>query len=821
MYGEEDIFRGDKIEIAPLEISTIAPDSDRLGHLHYRQDMVEFYSLNTIGTISHSELFAKARSFAQLNSESCSTPEARDCYILSKGNMVFIVGQAGIGKTTYTKVLVKKMLDPEIHLYKAEVVFFLRFREVNYEKETDLLQFLTSGSSFTKHYNEEQRKKILEKLDKCENLYIVMDGLDEAIISSNANFPTCDIDSQETAEVFIRNLLHGNILSRSKKIVTSRPRQLTSLTEDCKSNFVVNIKGLYDEGQEQICRNLCGDDAVRHNLIIGHINSRPDLKSYCHVPINCILIMLSFSEMNETEWKNIVSLTSILVTALDEWFLKKLKGNFQIQEISKLAYKGFVKNRYYFEEWDLKKAGVNFDNATTFLTNNFKFKLLNGCEIVSYFAHLMWQELFVAVKIRFYISKNDFENLISSSDLSSGKFEVVTRFLFGLCNKQTRRKLLGQADTAAISSTKDSKEIKKMLKDFAIKLLKKYFERTASSPGSEIEKDVGNTDFKFAADDVSTDNGNDVVAVFQYDDDCGSDKACGSDSVSSSDTKTVENDEILSDATDLQDSSYDGIEDNFDTTHDDVEDHNILTSHFKSTHGCDAMGYRSYVAHKSDFDNFSKNNIKVNVGNNLFNCGNDKDSDDDCYTYDNQEENDTDSDDHDENSNDICNDDSRSDSCDDVSDDSFCSNSFYSDEAEEENDADSADNDDSDDDNTIVICDDDDLYFSNILPILQWVFEMQDTEFTKRVATCLRNEIVFSKLQILPTEIPCFNYVLRERQTKLIVKLFQPSFVGNCEEYFMNELNITLQRNSYIQVGVCFFHNKIGYFFINIKFALL
>ena len=730
MYGEEDLFRKNKIKIAPLKISTKTPGNDRLGHFHYRYDMVEFYNQNSEGIISYSELFTKAKSFAELNSENCSTPEARVRYILSKGNMVFVSGQAGIGKTTFTKLLVKEMLDPDIRLYKAEVVFFLRFRDVNYKKETDLLQFLTTGFSIKKHYNEEKREKILEKLDECENLYIVMDGLDEAIISTKVHLPPCDIDSQETAEVFIINLLRGNILPRSKKIVTSRPRQLTSLPEECKSKFVVNIQGLYDEGQEQICRNLCGDDAVRHNLIIGEIKRRPDLKSYCHVPINCILIILSFIEMDETEWKNVASLTSILVTALDEWFIKKLKkGEFQIQEISELAYKGFVESRYYFYELDLKMAGVDTNNMTTFLTNNFKFKLLNGSEIVSYFAHLMWQELFVAVKIRLYFSTKDFQKLILGSDLLSEKFEVVTRFLFGLCNEKTERKLFVHADAKTLSSSMNSKEFRKMLKEFTLKLLEKDFKNTSSSPVSKNEEDDGEENLDFTADVVSTDNQDNIddAVVFQHDD--GSSNVCESNCVAASDIVTIRSDEIVTDA-DFQPSFHNAIdcndvtdENNFDTLSTKIKEQdckaNIIHDQLDGNHAGDADDHK-----KSDDTKKKIRNEEDDVNN--------------------------------------------------------------------------------DNDGKVYINKDDRTYFSNLLPILQWVFEMRDEDFTKQVATCLRNEIIIYESQILPTEIPSFNYVLRARQAELIVKLVYPSFIGECAEYFIKELDTTLMQNSNIQVSAFF-----------------
>ena len=155
-----------------------------------------------------------------------------------------------------------------------------------------------------------------------------MDGLDEATIDPKAKQPKCNALSVTTAAVFIKNILSGNIFPHAKNLVTSRPRQLAHLSAVVnKSNFVVNILGLNDDGQKNICGDLCGNDNIdRRDKILEYIHSRPDLKSYCYVPINCILIMMSFNEMNVDEWRNVNSLSSLLITALEEWFIKKLEG---------------------------------------------------------------------------------------------------------------------------------------------------------------------------------------------------------------------------------------------------------------------------------------------------------------------------------------------------------------------------------------------------------------------------------------------------------------------------------------------------------------
>ena len=387
------------------------------------------------------------------------------------GNLVFIAGQAGIGKSTFTKLLAKEIINPDIRLFNVKYLFFLRFRDVDYDIKSDLLLFLTSSASFVANISAEARKSILKKLQESESVYIIMDGLDEATINLKTSQPNCNVFSITAAEVFIKNLLSGTILPRAKKLVTSRPRQLARLpAEGNTSNFVVNILGLDDDGQKQICDDLCGKDTKRRDKILEYIYSRPDLKSYCYVPINCILIMMSFNEMDASNWDDVDSLSAVLITALEEWFLKKLKGEFQTKRISSLAREGFLVDRFYFRENHLKIAGVNFENITTFLTNNIRFQLLKGKK-VSYFCHLIWQEFFVAVELRLFTDKEAFKKFIPKLD--SDKYEVVTKFLFGLCNPSKLDDLLDLMDVEGLNSNEDREECKKALKEIAIQTLEK------------------------------------------------------------------------------------------------------------------------------------------------------------------------------------------------------------------------------------------------------------------------------------------------------------------------------------------------------------
>ena len=471
--GEKDDIRRDKIKIAPLQISTRARDMeqlDRSGHFHYRKDVVRIYSEEASDVIPYKQIFEVAEREAVQSAKGCRTEEAKTEHILRYANVVLISGQAGIGKSTLSKLLVEKMLDPNDPLYQAEFVFFIRFRDLDYKQSYDLLKFLTNSASFISSISSEDRTKIIQHLEASDNVYIVMDGLDEADIDLKMNFPNINAASHTTAAAFIHHLLSGRLLPRAKKLVTSRPRQLAHMPRKYSSNLYLNLLGLNDEGRSQICSDLCCDEPDKRDRILSRINSRPDLKSLCYVPITCIMVMVSFYSADSLK-RNLDTLTAILVYALENWFLKKLKGKFQIKKIGFLAYKGFLENRFYFRDHHLRNEDINFENTTAFFFNNIKFELLQG-KAVTYFAHLMWQEFFVAVKLGLYSSKEEFQKIVPA--LENDKFEMVARFLFGLCNKQTLDELLDYVEDDELNTEADRDECEEILKKFVIEKLKRH-----------------------------------------------------------------------------------------------------------------------------------------------------------------------------------------------------------------------------------------------------------------------------------------------------------------------------------------------------------
>ena len=473
LYAEEDRFRGD-IEIAPLELSSESrkfAKLDETDNFHHREEILDIFTKSPSKIIRYPQLFAEAEQDAKERTGNCLPKAAKAKQIQRHSNHVFISGEPGLGKSVLSKVLVQKMLDPSVKLYETEFIFYIRFRDLNYDDKMDFLEFLTMHDLYFSSMATEEKNKILEHLQKCSRVSIVMDGLDEANIKSKIIVPKCNILKKATAVTFMKNLFFGDLFPFAKKIITSRPRQLAELSNNIlpQSYFVVNLLGLSDDGQHKICSSICRNDPSKRDKILEFLNNHPDLKSYCYVPINAIVAMRILKESTENKRKKIDSLTSIVVTALNTWFLYKLE-HFQAKEFAEMAYEAFCNDRFYFEKGDFTVMGVDFQNLNTFMTN-VKFSIFDGKEIYSYFVHLIWQELFVAFKLILFTNEERLNAIIPN--LNVVKYEMVLKFLFGLCNEDTQKKLLGQVDAKDLNSSADRIKCKELLKNLAIQKLPK------------------------------------------------------------------------------------------------------------------------------------------------------------------------------------------------------------------------------------------------------------------------------------------------------------------------------------------------------------
>ena len=484
--GEPDRFRGEKIRIAELQISTQLPSAKEAqlsGHGNSRKDIAKFYNKNPKGNISHTKLFEEVKNRVANISNKGFNSEAKEKFLKRHENLVVISGQPGIGKSTLTKHLVEEMWKSE--LYNPDIVFFIQFKFVDYKQRSDLLFFLAPFVKESFPY-ESERSEILKKLHELQNVYIIMDGFDESLIDFAMNETKIySILAENNAAGFVQNLIEGNILPHSKKMITSRPYAIAQLPEDFQPKVLFTIQGLDEAGLKQICSNVCSGNNARCNEILDHLNGHPDLKSYCHTPVLCIMVMedLEKSGMDDNQLANLQesnrnTITSIFVSVFKRWLKEKQKAKFPLKNIAAFAFKKFRNGEFYFRDYELREAGVEDQNISTFL-NTF----LRGTKML-YFVHLMWQEFLVAVHLRLFTTKKELTSVSKEHDedkqkrivtkLKSEKYEVVAAFLFGLCNKNTLDNLLDCIEIEKGQNNAGHREACKVkLQNFASKVLQK------------------------------------------------------------------------------------------------------------------------------------------------------------------------------------------------------------------------------------------------------------------------------------------------------------------------------------------------------------
>ena len=456
------------ITLAPLHMTQQKVElSDDLGHFHTRNEIPQTISEPSSSSIIVDNLFSKAKEYASEDTNfHYFDDEAQEEDMSRRGNSVGLIGQAGIGKTTLSKTILNRVLNDG--LFNAEYVFYLQFRAVNFKKNTNFFSFL--GVDLPWVHEISRRQGVVDKLTKSNRIMMIFDGFDEAILDPSA--PCKDISPWEeaTPETFIKNILKGSILPLAKKLITSRPRQLLALDASLKPHYIVNITGLGIKSQKQICKEICGENADKiFNYVIHH----PQIASYCYVPANCIFVMHVMGKIIQSEsdssnaFPNTITGVLVIVIAL---FAQSTHARvkFSLEKLANLAWEGLRNRKFYFREMDLQKAGlcqneIDFFCVTLLGISNKNLPFFGGDpEKFTYFAHLIIQEFFAALKLIFFSTTKDFRKQFlgrnvgrfqlskPAFDLFAGDWEVVAKFLFGLCNIKTVECLLKQFPSLAL-----------------------------------------------------------------------------------------------------------------------------------------------------------------------------------------------------------------------------------------------------------------------------------------------------------------------------------------------------------------------------------
>ena len=449
-----------KIDFVPLQMThyqetMTAPES---GHQHTRKEIQSLIKKPLMGNILPENFFTESQKMAENSSDyklaftgkvfTRSYRKTKEKYLNKHGNVVGVIGHAGVGKSTLCMNLLSRVLKE--NLYNADYIFYVKLRDLIDNKKMTLLHFLFNNitSVWMKEIN--CPEDFLQHLSVSDSVVMILDGFDEIEFTELSSYSDIkfNMHAEESPLYFTLGLLNGEILPKAKKIITSRPRQLLHLPPKLKPIFLVSILGINIQGQEQICGDICNNYKEK---VWNHVQNQPELNSYCHVPVMAILIFYTIYQifkLNKPNQRNPTNITQILAINLC-LFIDTTHAHtlINLKSLAQLAYEGMVKKKFYFSNDDFKKAGLQKTGISTFLTRFHADDGTNALGVVrkitknlSHFTYLIWQEFFAATYMVFYLDPKEFIETCSDPgqiNLSNTEFEVVTQFLFGLCNEHT------------------------------------------------------------------------------------------------------------------------------------------------------------------------------------------------------------------------------------------------------------------------------------------------------------------------------------------------------------------------------------------------
>ena len=456
---------GKAVGIVKLQLSTCDDVSldqlDDIGNFSRRSDYSAIYE-----TLRDDIALIDIFDFARRKAESegpihCTTDAAREKWFKRALNRILILGQAGIGKTVITKIIAGLVLRSEIQP-NCEYLFYIRFRDIDFESRRTLLEILISGSGCEWNFTAETSQLLWEQFKSNPNVLIILDGLDEAgstdVLKISAR---CNPLEKEKVSSQLTCLISGASLPEAKVVVTSRLREGNELHNEVRPRTVLQVLGLNEDAQKQLGKEICGE---KWDDVKMYLEENPQIQAICYVPVICVLVMFSlYSGLFNSGQMKLNSLTRVLLSALinfvDSEFMRENVS--ELKKLSSLAWRGFCKRKLLFDACDLLKADIHNLPPQSILFTHFqpqyRFKILSGGSKKHFFSHMVWLEIFASVHVLLYASDAIFTKTMKK--LKRSRWEVVAKCLFGLCNQEVLpalRHLFPDADFSNLRVRKQS-----------------------------------------------------------------------------------------------------------------------------------------------------------------------------------------------------------------------------------------------------------------------------------------------------------------------------------------------------------------------------
>ncbi|XP_037621098.1 NACHT, LRR and PYD domains-containing protein 12-like [Sebastes umbrosus] len=355
-----------------------------------------------------------------------------DCKHKSSKRTVITLGVCGVGKTTTVQSCALEWAKGKGY-HNIQLLFPLTFWELNLiKRKLSLIELLQM-------FYPELKELDISSLNE-NNVWFVLDGLDEYHLSLNFSCPTVsDVTEVSTVDTLVTNLIRGTLLPNAHIWITTRFSAATQIP-DCYLLKETEVQGFSDEQKEQHFRTVIRNDDLA-NKAIDHVKISRSLNFLCQIPPICTImanVLKDHLKSHDGFKINPLNLTQIYTN------LVKASNSDIVAKLKKLALLHMGEGNVLYE-LDLLESDISVEEASTFskecpLVLREEKGLHNTT--VFRFGHSSIQEFFAAsAKLdniergRIWSNRCRFlvDNALQSAE---GKSDVFLRFIFGLIKER-------------------------------------------------------------------------------------------------------------------------------------------------------------------------------------------------------------------------------------------------------------------------------------------------------------------------------------------------------------------------------------------------
>ena len=360
-------------------------------------------------------------------------------------NRIAVVGNAGVGKTTFFKSLLSRYAKQK-NLYGFDFVFYINCSFVDFDNRSNRLKFFVRNLPHLWIDCKESSSKILQELEG--KICILFDNLSCADMCFEGNSATEDL---ETERIYLRKILTKQLHEKDKVIVSLRPLVFNKFLKSVSSQKIyfskVFIQGLSNYNQTEICRSLCKNNC---DEIIKYIQAYPNLASFCSVTSNFYAVMHTLNKFittAETNFSNLLfcfPLTKIFVPSLMLvlWSHGFKHNKCNLYDVIEFAWNEF-QNYPLTQKKDVLQNQTKDSKISDIFyvispeetsTDSFTISMGNIASNFFIAVHLFFSEKFDNFILKYL-------NLEPETNRPNFRYKEITRFLYGLCNQSISKYL--------------------------------------------------------------------------------------------------------------------------------------------------------------------------------------------------------------------------------------------------------------------------------------------------------------------------------------------------------------------------------------------